>query len=48
MMIFLSPQKVLVEIISLGYGKGDDFLKSLLLEDLHKFRNGLHLSDEAY
>jgi len=30
------------EIISLSPDKGDDFLKSLFLEDLHRFRNGLH------
>ena len=30
------------EIISLGSEKGDEHLKCLLLEDLHKFRSGLH------
>ena len=30
------------EIISLNSDSGDQFLKCLLLEDLHKFRNGLH------
>lgn len=30
------------EMISLSPENGDQFLKSLLLEDLHKFRNGLH------